>query len=299
MTQAAERVASGQGQWSATAGTLKSAYETARRWVLVLTVLGALLAAIASQLPGGLSRECVAFVGAAALALSGLVSKRCLGPDKAARWARARGASEALKRLAYEYAAQAAPYDDPATRDALALAEVRKIEDDLADLLDDQQPASRGGAPTSLLAPADYIAKRVTGSAAWYEGKAVAHRATSLRWRRVELGLAVATALLTAFTGAFSGAALAPYTHGVDLAALVGVLTTLSGAILAHVEAGRYDYLVVSYRAAARRLRDEAAAAPANPTVPSPDWSAFVARCEAVVAEETGSWVARFSKPAG
>ena len=113
MTQAAERVASGQGQWSATAGTLKAAYETARRWVLVLTVFGALFAAVASQLPDGLARECAAFVGAAALALAGLVSQRGLGPDRAARWARARGASEALKRLAYEYAAQAAPYDDP------------------------------------------------------------------------------------------------------------------------------------------------------------------------------------------
>jgi hypothetical protein len=79
--------------------------------------------------------------------------------------------------------------------------------------------------------------------------------------------------------------------------ALTAVLTTISGAILAHIEASRYDYLIMTYRGAARRLRNELSAVPAPAALPSPEWSAFVERCESIIAQENGSWIAKFGKP--
>ncbi|HTF01150.1 MAG TPA: hypothetical protein VK621_21265, partial [Bradyrhizobium sp.] len=40
-----------------------------------------------------------------------------------------------------------------------------------------------------------------------------------------------------------------------DFAAFTAVLTTVAGAVLAHVEASRFDFLVTTYLATARGLR--------------------------------------------
>ena len=71
-----------------------------------------------------------------------------------------------------------------------------------------------------------------------------------------------------------------------DLAALTAVLTTLGGAILAHVEASRYDFLVMTYRATGRRLQD-------RKDGPQQPWSAFVSDCENILAAENTSWIAK------
>jgi hypothetical protein len=81
--------------------------------------------------------------------------------------------------------------------------------------------------------------------------------------------------------------------------AITAVLTTISGAILAHVEAQRYDQVVSQYRATARRLRNAIATAPPPESfaVPSKEWSAFVVKCEGILAAENNSWLAKWSKP--
>jgi hypothetical protein len=290
-----EWVANSQGRWSATASELKTAYERVRRITFALAILGALAASVATQVDAE-PRRWLAVAGATLLAMGTLLSARFLGVDKAQHWVRARGASEALKRAAWLYAAQAVPYDDPARRDALLRAEVGKIEADVDDLLDQQAAGQRGSTPAAALAAQDYLNTRVGKAAAWYEKSADKHRADARLLRSVELFLAVATTVLTAVVGAVSKEWLQS-TTGFDWAALIAVLTTLSGVVLAHIEASRFDYLVSSYRAAARRLRNELAAAPSRPAVPSPDWSDFVGRCEDIIANETGSWAARFSKP--
>jgi hypothetical protein len=81
-----------------------------------------------------------------------------------------------------------------------------------------------------------------------------------------------------------------------DLAAFTAVLTTVSGAILAHIEASRYQYLVTSYLATARRLEDADlgfTAAAGDPNL----WSDFVNRCEDIIAAENSSWTAKWTTP--
>lgn len=296
MEQLLAWIAQSQGRWSATAGALKKTYDGARKLTFILSILGALAAAVASQQQDEALRRALAIAGATMLAIGGLVTARFLAPNKAVRWVRARAASEALKRAAYTFSAQAAPYDDAATRESALRTEVQKIEADVDDLLDIQTPGQRGSTPDGAFAASDYVGQRVEKAATWYEASAGKHQSAAKRLRVAELLLALGTTVLTALIGAVSKEWLQGQT-GFDWAVLIAVLTTVSGVVLAHIEASRFDYLVTSYRAAARRLRYELVGAPTAVVVPSPEWSAFVARCEDIIADETGSWAARFSKP--
>ena len=135
-----ETVADHQAKWSATADALKATIDQARRSVFVLSILGALAAALASQMvpgadgqsPGSNPRTWVAIVGVICLAASTFFSARLLGGEHVAAWVRARAISEGLKREAYKFAAEAAPYDgtDRVKAGELLNNESEKIEDD-------------------------------------------------------------------------------------------------------------------------------------------------------------------------
>jgi len=295
MEQKLEWLAQLQGRWSATANQLKSLYERVRWITFGLSILGALAAAVASQYQGD-TRQGLAVASAVLIGVGTILTKRFLGTDKAIEWVRARAASEALKRIGYLYASLAAPYDDAATRDALLKKEVDRIEAEAADLLAKQAPGRRGSLPAGALDIAGYIEKRVKQQADWYQGAADKYHAQAASLRRIEFVLALVTAVLTFAVGAVTKQWLLEHTK-FDWVALTAVLTTISGAILAHIEASRYDFLVVNYRATERRLRSELVDAPLAAGQPSAEWSAFVERCESAMTQENGSWVARFSKP--
>jgi Protein of unknown function (DUF4231) len=150
-----ETVADRQARWSATADALKATIDQARRSVFVLSILGALAAALASQmLPGAdgqslgsTPRTWVAIVGVICLAASTFFSSRLLGGEHVAAWVRARAIAEGLKREAYKFAAAAAPYDgtDRGKAGELLDDERAKIEDDGSDLLSLQATAAGAG----------------------------------------------------------------------------------------------------------------------------------------------------------
>jgi hypothetical protein len=133
MTALAE-TADRQSLWSSTAGVLNRRVEIARWVTFAFSILGALLAAIASQLNDP-QRMYFAIAGAVLLAVVSFVTSRLLGGLQITNWLRARTASEALKREAYRYAAFAKPYDDPLKRDAALNSERERIERDVDDLL--------------------------------------------------------------------------------------------------------------------------------------------------------------------
>src|SRR5262249_55532320 len=111
MTALAE-TANRQSLWSSTASVLKRRVQLARWVTFAFSILGALLASIASQLNDA-PRMYFAVAAAVLLAVVSFVTSRLLGGFQVASWTRARTASEALKREAYKYAASVAPYDDP------------------------------------------------------------------------------------------------------------------------------------------------------------------------------------------
>lgn len=291
-----DTVADRQAQWSTTADHLKSIIDKARWWVFVLSASGAVLAAVASQLGGGNTaatvsldnpRAWVAIAAAVCLAFATFFTQRLLGADHVTASVRARAISERLKREAYKYAAGAAPYNDAATAETALDEERAKIEADGDDLFQHLvKGTGPGSSPRGAITNVDYLAKRVAGQVKWYNDKADVYAAITKRLRLIELILAAAATLITAVAGV-TGTSIMGIKF--DATAFTAVLTTLAGAVLAHVEASRYDFLVTTYRATARRLEDRRNRS-------QQPWSDFVNDCENILSAENTSWIAKWTK---
>jgi hypothetical protein len=294
-----DTIADREAEWSATADHLKSVIDKARAAVFALSVAGALLAAIASQMAAADPaaalvrdpRTWVAIAAAVCLAAATYFTQRLLGSERVTGWVRARAVAEGLNREAHRFATAAAPYGDPDRDKAAALLneERTKIEKDAEDLLPKLvSPAGKGVAPRGPLTVDQYMQQRVDGQIeSYYRPKAAAYAKAAKRLRTTEFWLALAAALITA---AASVVGKIPLWFGVtlDIAAFTAVLTTIAGAVLAHVEASRYDFLAMTYLATARRLQDRKN----GPRVPLSD---FVNDCETIIAAENSSWIAKWT----
>ena len=295
-----ELVAKRAESWSETANQLKARLDLVRWIVFVLSIAGALAAAIASQtLPeaGATSHALFATLGAVLLAGATFLSGRLLRDTEVQAWVRARAAAEALKREAFRFGTRAQPYDpyDTSTADELLKKERERIEGQLTDLRDRQVDAAReGSAPRVALSPEQYRERRVRDQIDWYIMKARDYRKVATRLRWTEFTLALAATIITALAGAL-GKKFEIGPMQFDIAALTAVLTTVSGAILAHIEASRYQHLVTSYLATAARLEDLDAEFDVARTNAG-TWSEFVNRCEEIIAAENNSWVAKWTK---
>jgi hypothetical protein len=284
-----------QQNWSATADALKARYEKVRKICFGLTIGAALLAATASQLPdsarAGAVRVGLTTTSAAFLAIVGFLTTRFLSGQNASNWIRARAASEALKRAAYTYAAKAEPYNT-ADRSQKLATDRHEIEAHVDNLLGEQVRGTEGKTPLEDISATDYITKRVEGQKAYYEKKVGECRETARTLRGIELILALVAAVITGIVGAYGKTNIAGVPF--DFVALTGVLTTLSGAILAYIEASKLDFIVTSYLATARQLRE---LIPAGNKVasnaPSPEWSDYVKKVETVLATENSAWMAK------
>jgi hypothetical protein len=289
-----ELTAQRQALWSQTANALKKRYELARAWSFGFTIVGALAAMLASQLAEGTPRVFVAVTSSVLFGLVSFLTARSLGQERAASWVRARAAAEALKREAYRYAAQAAPYDT-ADKDVRLASERARIEKDVDDLL--AEAVTSGGKsniPQAVLTPAEYLAQRIQKQIDEYlEPKANQAQKDARTFRIAESCLAFATAVITAIVGV---AGKDPLGWHFDFVAMTTVLTTISGTILAHIETSRYDFTASRYRATTRRLNEALATGATAFVAPSAEWSAFVNQCEGILADENSSWIAKWSK---
>jgi hypothetical protein len=289
-----------QGRWSKTADALKKRYETVRRLCFALSIGAALLAALASQLPdksvsgGGAARLMLSVASGCLLAIVAVLTGRFLTTQNSEAWIRARAASEALKRIAYMYAAQAAPYDQE-DRDTRIAEERKKVIESLQDLKPVRIENTPGRTPINPLTTQEYLAKRVAGQKKYYED-AASKLAGSLKvLRSVELVLALVGAVITAAMGMVDKTMIAGVPF--DFVAFTAVLTTLSGALLAYIEASRMDFLIRSFLAAAQALDELLVAPPIAAPIPNAGWSAFVGNVENVLATENGSWIAKMKTP--
>ena len=123
---------------------------------------------------------------------------------------------------------------------------------------------------------------------AWFNTRAASYRKYAAGMRRTEFALALAATLITA-VASVTGKSAPLLGVTFDFAALTAVLTTVAGAVLAHVEASRFDFLVTTYLATARRLENRRNRA-------RTPWSEFVTDCENILATENTSWIAKWTK---
>jgi SMODS and SLOG-associating 2TM effector domain 1/Protein of unknown function (DUF4231) len=238
------------------------------------------LAALAAQIhlwdPADALR--LGYLGVAALAVIPVVRQWRLGKERLQGWIMARAASEALKREMYLYRTSSGPYDAANAAETLLsrrdkiLGKVRVIQ---------QYGVESDLGPRDALEPlsADsYISERLNAQVHWF-------RQSASQYARVQQVLSGAEFALT-LLGALLGAALTT-SGNQGYGAWVAVITTVMGALGAHVAAQRYNELIISYRSVADQLegilgRWRASAKPLR---------RLAETCEALLETENQSWV--------
>jgi len=283
-----------QKRWSGTATSLKNSIERARRIVLWLGVLGAILATMAAQLAhvseieqikasraihSGLAMA-LGYLGAAALAVVAVVRQWKLGHERTQAWALSRAGSESLKREIYRYRTQSGPYSS-----ANADLELLNQRDEVLKKLEPYQKYIVNPQPSTtntpgLLDAAGYLNERVGANVKFYYDRANQYIRTLNLLNSAEFTLAILGALL--------GAAVT-LTGTQTYGAWVAVITTITGALAAHALAQRYEQLTITYRATAQRLEGAVARWQA---AASKNLSDLVESCENILLEENQGWIA-------
>jgi hypothetical protein len=273
-----------QKRWSLTANALKASLEQSRLTVLSLGIAGAVLETGGAQIHRAHAQWALVlgYAGAAVLAVAAVVRQWKLGHDRTQAWILARAGAESFKREIYLYCTSSGPY--AVGNPALTLLDRR--EEILAKVQPAQQyriePKHEIEIPKRLDSDS-YLAVRITGDKGqikYFSDHADQYAATQKRLNGVEFMLAVVAALL--------GAALT-ITGKQAYGAWVAVITTVSGAIAAHVLAQRYEQLTVTYRATADRLTGTVGRWKAQGTG---SLTELVETCEAVLLQENQGWIA-------
>lgn len=286
------RVADRQAEFSETANHLKRRLDRARRTCFALSFLGAALAATAAGLPDTSSlHPWLAVPAALMLGIGAFLTLHLLGANSVALHVKARMASEALKREAWLFAVASPPYDEPEARSNELRQALDRIEVNAGGLgLYEQNAKGSGSCPRDAVDRDGYLTTRLDGQIGYYKKAADRMIVPSRRLHGLEFVLALAAAL----TAIAAIGKWIPF----DMAALTAVFTTLSGTIIAHLQASRYDELILSYRATANRLSNLQATLNLHATAAD-----IAAIAEEIIGAETRSWQACWlkedSKPAG
>jgi hypothetical protein len=289
-----------QKRWSGTAASLKNSIEQARRTVLWLAVLGAILETLAAQFAhvsqieqlkaahaahSGLAMT-LGYLGAAALAVAAVVRQWKLGHERAQAWILSRAGSESLKREIYRYRTQTGPYSPASTSTNPDLELLNQREEILKKLEPYQKYAvdiQPNTTPLSLLDAAGYLDERVSGP----KGNVKFFYDRSNQYIRA-LNLLNGAQFTLAILGALLGVAVT-LTGTQTYGAWVAVITTITGALAAHTLAQRYEQLTISYRATGQRLEGAVARWQSAGSTKLGD---LVEACENILLEENQSWIA-------
>lgn len=279
--------------WDNTSVRLRASLTFWRRLVLALGVVGALAATLSTQpfvgrladpgatwagyVPGGLG-----VLSAILLGLAAFFSQKVLSPKDEEQWVRVRAAAEALKREAYLLAAGAPPYDAD-----ISLATAKDINKSLEDVESVPPDEIEGGEepPACPMTVETYISSRLEDQMNWYRRWAGDHKATL----RLIGGFTFGLGALAVVLGAVSSSLTAPW---------VAVITTIIATLAAYLYAGRFQYMVISYLATARRL--EALRA---------DWkisgksdadtdarNQLILECEGILSAENKAWMTELNR---
>ncbi|MEU4253544.1 DUF4231 domain-containing protein [Amycolatopsis sp. NPDC026612] len=268
-----------QSIWSQAANRLKARISRARVLVLSFTVAGAVAGAVSANVPQPAGRFCAA-VAAVALALAALAA-RGAAPEIVRDWTRARSMSEALKSDLYSRLAGVGKFGGT-DRDEVVLRALAELSANAGDLVRHTTGLSPRVRPLPAVGDVEsYATVRVRGQLDdYYRPKSRLMAARVRTARRWEIGLAAAAAGLAAVVAVFPTFAASAW---------IGVLTTVTTAITAHVGAARYSYQQVEFTRTAdeleRLLVDRATGLTADDD--------FVADSERVISIQNEGWMAK------
>jgi hypothetical protein len=282
--------------FAATSRALKAELSAWRLRVLILSISGAILGSLCQQstgwgLEGGkfsLLPTLFGILSAAALALAAYFGKELLDPERERNWVRARSMAESLKAEAYLFSAKATPYNNTDAIDLLfkRTEELLESADDIQTKTISSEKKSKGLLPADISVE-QYMEIRVDEQIEdYYIPSALKNEKIIKRGRRISLGLGILAVVLGAL-GASGWTA-----------AWVAVVTTFTLAIAAYLYAGRYQYLLISYQATARRLDLLRSRWQASGMTDDneEERNKFIRECEDAISIENNAWMAEWTK---
>jgi hypothetical protein len=295
--------------WAATARRRRAEIFSWRFYVLLLTIIGAILGTLSqtttslgfeseswvSQTIAGLGfkNEYWAIISTALGLLSGILialatffTREILRPEREQHWIRTRSIAEALKSETYLFRSQVPPYDmsDAAIRLNERTEELLKtVKDVTAVMLPVEQRRER--LPEGPLSVEQYIEERVDDQINnYYEPRVQEYQAVMERGRNISLGLGALAAVLGVLgaTGWTAG--------------WVAVITTITVATANYLYAGRYQYLIISYQATARQLigLKNRWKILSSVTTESDKRNQFIRECENAISIENSAWMSKW-----
>jgi hypothetical protein len=279
-----ETVALDQRRWATTALSLKGSNWARFRLMAGLSLLGAILEAIAVQIHVShpVASQAAGYAGAAALALVLIVRSKGLRRERASAWVLAAAAGQSIKSEMYRHRTSCGPYSDrrgenpDATllrrRDAI-FEKVRPIEKYIV------EPDSKPLPPLGPLDADSYIDERVNGQIKMFQKYSKDLPEIQAMWLRMEYFLAGAAAL---------AAVALVFTHNQAYSAWVVVVAFLSVALGASTKLERYATLTVELQTMPVRLTSILERWRAN----HGPLEQLVDQIEAAVLVEAEAWVA-------
>lgn len=146
--------------WAHTSRELKKELTNWRTAVLILTVLGAVLGVLSSQIAhfngfGPWASKVPAFLSAIAIALAAFFSRVALSPERERRWVTARSMAESCKPECFKFATYTPPYHESDAWKIL-LDEIDELERTMEGVWQFLCPGSKGGKNRNSVRPRRY-----------------------------------------------------------------------------------------------------------------------------------------------
>lgn len=285
--------------WAARARTIRAGLDRWRLLVLRLTVAGAALATLASQLPVwfgstdgvGVVARMLSALSAAAMALAAYSGRSILDPATEQQWLRTRALGESCKSECYRFAAGVPPYEsaDAAPKLLNKLQQLLASGADVPNVEVDEADAAKG-LPSYPLSVRDYIDQRIRDQIdGFYRPHATENERKAALYARWGQGVSAGAAMLGAVGAVWGGG---------YVEAWVAVAGAIATAIGSYALGQRFQRLAATYRITADRLAVRLALWDVT-TMEKPDPSAdraLVLDSEGIMAAENEAWLAEFMK---
>jgi hypothetical protein len=250
-----ETVALDQRRWSATALELKNSNWARFRLMVVLSLAGAILEALAVQIHTSypVASQVAGYAGAVALALVLVVRAKGLRRERVEAWVQATAAGQLLKSEIYRYRTSVGPYSgrdgsDPdvvlSQRRDRILEKVKSIQKYIVES-EPKRPESKQLAPLGPLDADGYIAERVEGEISMFRKFIRDLPEIQNGWLRIEYFLSVAAVLLAATLAISQNQAYGAWV-------IVAIFLSLASGV--SVKSERYATLIVGHRFIPERL---------------------------------------------
>ncbi|MFG1691307.1 DUF4231 domain-containing protein [Gemmatimonadota bacterium] len=276
--------------WAAFARDKKRSLLFWRKLVLLLGLGGAIFETLAASVFAEVTIgqfNVFGFLGFIMLGVAAYFGRNVLGGQPERLWVGARSVAEALKSESFKFCVQVDPYHE-GDRESRLATKKKQIGESTGLSLMVPDPGKRAGkpVPTETMSVDEYVSTRLKSqidpNTGYYWSAARENAATTRKFRGWALLLGVVSTILGGF-GAFGVTGIAIW---------VAVLTTVSGSIAAYFQAGRFEYLALSYGATGHRLTNLLDVWNANPDPQLA--SAFVFGCEEAISVENQAWLAEW-----